>query len=94
MNRPVRSPTPSTIGTATAPPSPCGASQTTYTQFVKTSSGEIERSNPPPMIAGVLASAAIVTGAAIASWLERPMLPFCWITVAMNAAASRRAESA
>ena len=57
-------------------------------------SGEIERSNPPPMIAGALASAAIVTGAAIASWSERPMLPFSWITVAMKSPASRSPESA
>ena len=56
------------IGTEMAPPSPCGASQTTKTPFVKTISGEIERSKPPPMIDGALASAAIASGATLASW--------------------------
>ncbi len=55
------------IGTEMAPPSPCGASQTTKTQFVRQISGEIERSNPPPMIDGALAIAAIATGATLAS---------------------------
>ena len=55
------------IGTETAPPSPCGASQTTKTLFVRKISGEIERSKPPPMIDGALASAAIASGATSAS---------------------------
>src|SRR3954463_14419196 len=94
VKRPVTRPAPRTSGTATAPPSPCGASQTTYTQFVNTTRGEIERSNPPPMIAGALASAAIVTGAAIASWSDRPKFPLCWISVAITRATSSSAENA
>jgi len=66
--RPATAPTPRTIGMATGPPRPCGASHTTYTAPQKTSSGEIDRSNPRPMIEGALAIAARIIGAAMPSW--------------------------
>jgi hypothetical protein len=90
---PTPRPMPRMIGTEIAPPSPCGISQTTNTQFVRMISGEIDRSKPPPMIAGALARAAIAIGATLASWLLQPKPP---CTVAMlvisSAAASKAAK--
>ena len=63
------------IGTEIAPPSPAGTSQAMNTLLVKKISGEIEMSKPPPMIAGVLASAAIASGATSASWFVSPKPP-------------------
>jgi len=74
-----------------APPSPCGASHTTKTVFVRRISGEIEISKPPPMTAGALASAAIATGATLASWSAKPNPP---CPVAMFAASIPMASTA
>jgi hypothetical protein len=94
VTRPASRPTPRTIGTAIAPPRPCGASHTTYTQLVTTSSGEIERSNPRPMMDGALAIAARIIGAAIASWSEMPKLPLSLTSVATSTATISSAENA
>ena len=75
LSIPTAQPMPSMIGIETAPPRPAGASHTMNTLFVKKISGEIEMSKPPLMIAGVLASAAIASGATSASWLVSPNPP-------------------
>ena len=82
------------IGTEIAPPMPCGTSHTTKTQFVRTTSGEIEMSNPPPMIEGALASAASVIGAAIASWSVTLKFPSLWMIVAASSPANSSNEKA
>ena len=80
---------PSMIGTEIAPPRPAGASHTTNTLFVKKISGEIEMSKPPPMIAGVLASAAIASGATSASWLVSPKPPDSVVMFAISSPTAR-----
>jgi hypothetical protein len=89
LNAPTAQPSPRMIGTETAPANPSGASHTMKTLLRQKISGEIEMSKPPPMIAGVLASAAIASGATSASWLLSPNPPDSLVMFAISSPSAR-----
>jgi hypothetical protein len=92
---PNAAPTSSTIGTASIPPRPFGTSTMTKTAEQKVISGEIVRSKPPRplMIDGVLAIAAIASGANVANCCTQPKFG-CTMRLAMSRSVARSAAIA